>query len=562
MMLFLLLVALTSAAADDLPPTCSRPVYCNSTLLHHIQMARLYPDSKTFVDLQMRNDENTTLAAFEELFDRTNGSPSKEELRKFVADYFDETSELEEWTPNDYKENPPFLNNIRDERFREFAKGLNDIWPTIARRVKPSVLEKPDQFSLVPLTHGFIVPGGRFKEIYYWDAYWIIEGLLITDMHETAKGMIENLIELLHKFGHIPNGSRWYYQERSQPPLLAAMMERYYEKTKDIKFIKKYISSLEKEINYWLDTQLIAFNKDDRVFTLLRYYTPSAGPRPESYYEDYDLAQKLPNKDPNDVYTELKSAAESGWDFSSRWFISENGDNSGNLTNLNTTNVIPVDLNAIFAGALQTTANFHAILNNPRKAAHWGYMAEQWRSSIEHALWDEEDGIWHDYDIVNNKPRRYFYTSNLAPLWMNAVDQRFLAKHGARVLEYLHKSEGIEFPGGVPVSLANTGEQWDFPNAWPPEVSIFINGIQNIGSEESSALATKLAQVWVRACYKGFSETKQMFEKYDALNPGKFGGGGEYTVQAGFGWSNGVILEFLDMYGDKLTSEDTSEVTE
>lgn len=562
MRLFLLLVGLTTVIADDLPPTCIRPVYCNSTLLHYVQMARLYPDSKTFVDFQMRKDENATLSAFQELLDRTNHNPTKEDLQEFVVDFFDETSELEEWKPDDHKENPPFLAKIRDQGFREFAKALNDIWPTLARRVKPSVLEKPEQSSLVPMTHGFIVPGGRFKEIYYWDAYWIIEGLLITDMTETAKGMIENLIELLYKFGHIPNGSRWYYQERSQPPLLAAMIKLYYEKTKDIEFIRKYISALEKELEYWLDTHLIAFNKDDRVYTLLRYYIPSAGPRPESYYEDYELAQKLDkNTDPNDIYADLKSAAESGWDFSTRWFISESGDNSGNLTNLNTKNVIPVDLNAIFAGALQITANFQAILKNPRRAAHWGYMAEQWRSSIEQALWDEEDGVWHDYDILNNKPRRYFYTSNLAPLWMNAVEKPFLAKHGARVLEYLHESQALEYPGGVPVSLVNSGEQWDFPNAWPPEVSIVVTAIQNIGSEESSKLAKELAQVWVRACKSGFTEKKQMFEKYDALNAGKYGGGGEYTVQDGFGWSNGVVLEFLDRYGAVLTSVDSVDAS-
>lgn len=559
----LLLILATAAVAigDELPPSCDRPVYCNSSLLHYVQLARLYPDSKTFVDLQMRHDETTTLDAFGTLLKETNDNPSKEQIKKFVSDYFDETSELEDWTPPDHSDNPRYLLNVRDENLRQFGRDINAIWPTLARKVKSVVLEKPRQFSLIPVTNGFIVPGGRFKEIYYWDAYWIIEGLLISDMVTTAKGMIENLIELLNKLGHIPNGSRWYYQERSQPPLLSAMMYLYYKKTKDLQFLKENVKALEKELYYWLDTHVVSFEKDDKVHTLLRYYSPSAGPRPESYYEDYENAQKFDNaNDHTEFYIDIKSAAESGWDFSSRWFIGAGGDNDGNLTDIHTRSIIPVDLNSIYANALANVALFHTVLGNPRRAAHWGAFAEQWTSTINEVLWNEEEGIWFDYDITNMKHRKYFYPSNVAPFWFNVIDKRVASKHAPKVLDYLKHSQGLDFPGGIPASLVRSGEQWDFPNVWPPEVSIVINALENMKLPEANQLAKHLSEIWIRVCYKGFTDNKQMFEKYDAENPGKFGGGGEYTVQKGFGWSNGVVIELLQKYGEVLAAFDNFDI--
>lgn len=558
----LLIVLATAwlAGAVDLPPSCNRPVYCNSTLLHHVQMARIFPDSKTFVDRVMNYDETKTLSDFDRLLNETNQNPSKEQLIEFVNQYFSEQGELEEWQPSDFSDNPIFLNTVKDEALRNFGKGINDIWPLLSRKVRPEVREKPEQFSLVPVTHGFIIPGGRFKEIYYWDTYWIVEGLLISGMRETAKGMIENLIELLTKFGHIPNGSRWYYQERSQPPMLTAMVALYYKYTQDLEFLRANIASLENEISYWLDTQAITFQKGNEFYTLLRYYSPSAGPRPESYYEDYNITLGLSEQDRTDFYIDTKSAAESGWDFSSRWFITSDGSNNGTLANLHTRFIIPVDLNAIFAGALKNVAYFHSLLKNVRKAAEYGESAKNWMTTIQEVLWDDEAGIWYDFDFRDNVHRKYFYTSNFAPLWQGVVALDLVKINGPRVLNYLKQSTSLNHAGGLPTSLINSGEQWDFPNVWPPEVSIVVNALENIKTNEARELAVNVAQTFVRSCHLGFQEYKQMFEKYDAVRPGQFGGGGEYNVQFGFGWSNGAVLEFLNKYGSILTADDSSDL--
>nr|ABO20846.1 trehalase-1 [Omphisa fuscidentalis] len=556
--LLLLAVAAATTLGEDLPPSCSKPVYCDSDLLHYVQTARIFPDSKTFVDRHMLQDPEEILEEFKQLLNKTK-NPTKEQLQEFVETHFDSEGELENWTPHDFTENPIFLEGIRDEELRQFAKDIHNIWPTLGREIKPLVFEKPERFSFIPMPNGFIIPGGRFKEIYYWDSYWIIEGLLIGGMKETAKGMIENLISLLRKLGHIPNGSRWYYQERSQPPLLSAMMSLYIRESGDIGFLRDNIDALQDELNYWLDSQIVTFDKGDATHTLLRYYALSKGPRPESYSEDYNggLTYKLDDRK-QEFYIDLKSAAESGWDFSSRWFVDNNGNNTGNLTNIHTKDIIPVDLNAIFANALQNMAYFEGLLNKQRRGSHWAYLAQQWRSNIEAVFWDEEDGVWYDYDMVRGKHRKYFYPSNVSPLWMGAVNKHLVKKHSARVLGYLQKSHGLDFPGGIPSSLIRSGEQWDFPNAWPPLVSIVVNALEALGTEEGKKVAFDVAQTWVRACHKGFGENKQMFEKYDAEVPGKFGGGGEYVVQTGFGWSNGCVLEFLAKYGRRMTAHDDS----
>ncbi|XP_038212022.1 uncharacterized protein LOC119832422 [Zerene cesonia] len=554
MLLFFLLAATATA---ELPQTCIKPVYCNSKLLHHVQMQRIFPDSKTFVDLRLVNDENSTLTAFQNLLDETNNNPNKKQVQEFVEKYFDKTSELESWTPPDFNKNPPILPAIRDEDLRQYAKDINDIWPVLGRKVKQAVFENPDQYSLIPVTHGFIIPGGRFTELYYWDTYWIIEGLLVSGMEQTVKGIIGNLIELLNKLGHIPNGSRWYYQERSQPPLLSAMMSLYIRATNDIEFLKENVDALEAELEYWLDTQIYTFDIGDRAYTLLRYYAPSEGPRPESYYEDFSSAQIFDTKErQTQYYIDLKSAAESGWDFSTRWFINDDGTNKGNLTMLHATEIIPVDLNSIFANALQNMAYFQGLLKNGRKGAHWAYLAKQWRNNIKEVLWDDEDGVWYDWDLANKQFRKYFYPSNVAPLWMGAVEKSFVKTNAHRIFNYLQQSHGLDYPGGVPTSLIRSGEQWDFPNAWPPLVSLMVNALEALEIPPAKELAFDVAQAWVRACHKGFSSTKQMFEKYDVEVPGRIGGGGEYTVQTGFGWSNGVVMEFLAKYGRRLTLHD------
>lgn len=537
-------------------PACNSSIYCSGELLHKVQLARIFPDSKTFVDLKLVYSENETLTDFGKLMDDTKRNPTRAQLASFVDSHFLEGMELKEWMPLDFNPEPPVLDQITDPKLKQFAKNVVSIWAKLGRKVESDVAENPDRYSFLYVPNGFIVPGGRFKELYYWDSFWVVRGLLISNMTQTASGMIENLLHLVEKIGYIPNGSRTYYLGRSQPPLLAAMVASYYAATGDLGWLEKHVPTVEKELNYWLSKKKVTVKVKGSNYMLLRYMSDESGvgPRPESYYEDYTSAQVLPTEDMReDFYHEMKSAAESGWDFSTRWFVTARGEAIGNLTDVHATRILPVDLNAIFAGALELVGDFRNRLKDRREAKKWWSLAKYWRSAIKNVMWDPNDGVWYDYDAEARSPRKYFYPSCATPLWTGSIEPNDAPKYAAKLVKYLLSTGALDFPGGVPASVLHSGEQWDYPNAWPPLQSILIGGLENSGYDEARKLAKEQATIWLRANYIGYNHWQKMFEKYSAVQPGHQGGGGEYGVQDGFGWTNGVALELLQRYGKELT---------
>ncbi|XP_026288503.1 trehalase isoform X2 [Frankliniella occidentalis] len=539
--------------SDTIRPSCSSDIYCKGELLHVVQMARIYPDSKTFVDKKVRESPEVALKQFEKLMQETGSNPSFEQVQNFVNQTFEDGDELEEWIPSDWTEQPALLERIENRKYREWAHSLNKLWRMLARKMKTDVRDNPSHYSLIYVPHGFVIPGGRFKELYYWDSYWILQGLLFCDMHETAKGVIENLMHLVKVLGFVPNGSRVYYEERSQPPLLIAMARAYYDKTNDIKFIEDNMETLEKEFNFWMNNSMIEVEKDGQKYNLARYFFLSNGPRPESYREDFETTEHLANstEDRERMYWELKSGAATGWDFSSRWFIDRDGTNKGELKDIKTTSIVPVDLNAFLYGAASSLQFFMTKLNQRNKATGYGRIANELRAAVQAVLWNEEDGIWYDYDALNKKQREYFYGSNLAPLWTNCYDGDKVAHIAEKAVKYIEKTGLLSYRGGTPSSLANTGEQWDFPNCWAPIQALVIQGLDRTGQEDAMNLADELARRWLHANYLGYEQNTMMFEKYDAVNIGRFGGGGEYAVQEGFGWTNGLVFELLAKYNSK-----------
>lgn len=205
-------------------------------------------------------------------------------------------------------------------------------------------------------------------------------------------------------------------------------------------------------------------------------------------------------------------------------------------------------MNSFVYGAFENIAWFYSILGDDKKATYWTEHASNIKKTIDDLLWNEEDGTWYDYDTKLLQPRKHFIATNLAPLWTNAYDSGKAEKLVKRSVDYLRREGITEFPGGIPATTARTGEQWDFPNAWPPLQSIVVMGLQNSGVAEGQKLAKEFAEKWVTSNMIGYYQNGGMFEKYDAENAGQPGGGGEYVVQTGFGWANGVALEFIDMF--------------
>lgn len=193
------------------------------------------------------------------------------------------------------------------------------MWKELGKKVAEHVFYYPDRHSLLPLPYGFIASGGRYKEYYYWDNYWIVDALITCGMSNTAKGMIDNFVTLIIKYGYVPNGGRKYYVHRTQPPMLPYMVMRYYEETTDVLWLRSYIEYFEREIQFWVEKRMFQLTVGDREYSVGIYKSQSMGPRPEAYYEDLTAAEYYKSKEEREAYyNDVKASAESGWDSSSR----------------------------------------------------------------------------------------------------------------------------------------------------------------------------------------------------------------------------------------------------
>nr|XP_022907571.1 trehalase-like [Onthophagus taurus] len=528
---------------------CESPIYCNGKLLTTIQNSGMFVDSKTFVDMKMKKTVFETVGAFHSLMYQYEDEPSREVLESFVRDHFEYENELEDWFPPDFNPEPRFLTRIPDPEVRSFAKRLVWLWPKLGRKLKNDIYRNTDKYSMVPLSNGLIVPGGRFHEIYYWDTYWIVNGLLISEMYHTARGLIDNLIYMVRVYGFVPNGGRIYYAQRSQPPLLIPMAAKYVQYTNDLAWLKKNIIFLKREMKFWKMKRFLTVEKFDNQYDLAYYAVEGYGPRPESYHEDADLAVHLESEgEREEIFTNLKCAVQSGWDFSSRWIYDDNGDCKGSLAQTQAKYVVPVDLNAFLHLAYLSMAYLYGKLGNYERKVYWWQEAKILAHSIKEILWDEEDNMWYDFNVKLREHRKMFYASNLTPLWTGCFPKSEAKRYGKANADYLVRTGIMDYKGAIPTSLEFSGQQWDFPNAWPPLQAIIVQGLESSGHPDAVRLARELAERWVTTVVQGFKETGDMYEKYNCMEVGKYGGGGEYIIQTGFGWTNGVSLEFIVKY--------------
>ncbi|XP_036006207.1 trehalase [Fundulus heteroclitus] len=546
-------LTLFACVTRSLPPPCDSEIYCSGPILHQVQEAKLFDDDKYFVDMKLRSAPGVVLAAFQNLSNEwPNSAIPTEKLQEFLAAHFEKPgTEFETWTPTDWHEKPRFLSGIADEKLRRWGEQIHGLWKSLGRKIQTSVRDHPELYSQIYTPHPVVVPGGRFRELYYWDSYWVINGLLLSEMTETAYGMIQNFLFLVNRYGFVPNGGRIYYERRSQPPFLPLMVESYYEATKDQQFLREALPVLEKEYEFWMQNRSVAVAASGSEHVLNRYNVDADLPRPESYTDDLELAEGLPDELRQRLWMDLKAGAESGWDFTSRWFVNGSGHNDGTLRETRTSQILPADLNALLCRNERTLASFHRLLGNGESAAQYDQAAVRRTEAMEALLWDAERGAWFDYSLVTRSKHLEFYASNLAPVWARCYSQPAM---GEKAVQYLKGSGALNFPNGVPTSLRESGQQWDYPNAWPPLQHMLIEGFSKLASEDAKKLASDLAQRWIKTNWLAYEKYEAMFEKYDVNGDGKPGGGGEYEVQLGFGWTNGVALQLLDQYGATLTS--------
>ncbi|CAJ0928868.1 unnamed protein product, partial [Mesorhabditis belari] len=521
-------------------------IYCGGSLLAAVQNSKIFIDCKHFVDMPLKLDPEVTLAAWNIL--ESQGEISDEQVKSFVEAHFDEPGcELEEVAPVDFHPDTKAYDVIHDESYREWAQVLHKKWPTLTRRVKDLVHGDPSRYSLIALPHPFIVPGGRFRELYYWDSFFTIKGLIASQMFETVRGMIHNMQFLIEQYGFVPNGNRIYYLNRSQPPVLAWCVHAYYKATKDTEFIAQLLPTLRKEMAFFENNRV--YKEEHWIGSLYRYVVSADGPRPESYREDVESAHHLcEESEKRRLWGDIAAAAESGRDFSARWFESS-GPHAGKMSGTRTSQLIPVELNAIIYANYRMMGELCDSTGDIDGAKRCAHLADRLKQAIKQILWNEELGCWFDFDLVSREQTKQFNDTNLFPMFAECVHEGF---DGARLCEYLKKSGALGYPGGLPSSMVASGQQWDFPNAWAPTTWIAIQGLRACQQHE---MAHNIAEKWIRKNFNMWrSSGGKMFEKYNVVSPCyKVGaGGGEYDVQEGFGWTNGVVLDLLTTYGDSL----------
>ncbi|KAI4343142.1 hypothetical protein MLD38_027678 [Melastoma candidum] len=512
-------------------------------------------DPKPYLDLSLKTPLSSASCAFRELLASTNGTPEVRELSRYLEDHFEEAgADVEPYEPPDFEEDGPegFLPRVESDVVRWWGLEVHRLWRSLSSRVVARVRECPERHTVVDLPEGFMVPGSRFRELYYWDSYWVIRGLLASKMYVTASATVTNLIALGARYGYVINGARTYYANRSQPPLLSAMIRETFNATQNLGLIKSSLNVLVREHQFWNSGKhkVIIQGPDGRQHCLSRYFAKWNRPRPESSTIDKESASNVSEKE--GFYRELASAAESGWDFSSRWMR-----NPADFTTTRTTLVLPVDLNAFILGMERDIAFFAELTGDKRTAERFWTASRERVEAINAIFWNEHMGQWLDYWLDDDsllephtwkasRQNKNVFASNYIPLWLQPIYTDHLVVE--KVVRSLQDS-GLICPAGIATSLNNSGQQWDFPNGWAPLQHMIVEGLVKSGLEEARALAEDISSRWIKTNYAVFKRTGEMHEKYDVTNPGEFGGGGEYVPQTGFGWSNGVVLSFLEEFG-------------
>ncbi|KAG2223974.1 hypothetical protein INT45_013431 [Circinella minor] len=565
------------------PRQCDSPIYCESPLLKTIQLASLYPDSKTFVDKPTSKPVDEVLVAFEALGDK----PSNDAIKNFVNENFLE--EGVELKPVSYSisDDIPLLKKIEDPQYRGWATQVNQYWVNLTFEFDTSFLCEGCATSTLPVKRPFVVPGGRFREFYYWDSYFVVRGLLLSELYDVAKDMLLNFLDYVEEYGFIPNGARIYYLNRSQPPFLIEMVKAYYEVTGDEDFIKEALPTLDKEYEFWMKNKSVEI--DGHV--LNHYNVINDSPRPESYREDYETAMLANFTSPEEqipaLYADLSTGAESGFDFSSRWTTVKTNDPDDPLQilrSLNTRNIIPIDLNSLLWGMESNLAEWHRQCKGgkERKAKYYKRQAAKRLEAIHDVFWDEEAVSFFDYNVTSQALDKVFTPASLYPFWLGAVPNKI--KHNTKILSRVFdKTQNYleEYPGILTTSEFNTTLQWDLPNGWPPLQYIAMKAILNVDSwikhdkeqkDGFGGLAYTLAQRFVASAFCSWyktggsvpgllkqldnqTDTGHMFEKFNVADIGDAGGGGEYTVQAGFGWTNGISLWVFNTFSGLIAPD-------
>jgi len=435
-----------------------------------------------------------------------------------------------------------------EQRLREVLSA--DDLQRIELRTLPARADQIREHGLLYVPYPYVVPGGRFNEMYGWDGYFIQLGLLRDGELALARSMTDNFLYEIAHYGMILNANRTYFLTRSQPPFLTEMILGVYDKTHDRSWLRSTLPAIERYYTFWTTPPHLI-----ESIGLSRYYDLGDGPAPEvvsderdaqgrthydrvrEYYrthqvDDYDAAQfydRAADRLTDRFYKGDRSMRESGFDPSNRF-----GPFSAAIIDY-----APVCLNVLLYRMEQDAGRMNTLLGQSAAAAEWQARARRRRQLVDRYLWDSQAGLYFDYNFETGRRRPYPFATTFYPLWagLSSVAQ------ARRVVGNLPM---FEAPGGIVTSTQTSGSQWDAPFGWAPLQLIAVDGLRRYGYQMQ---ADRIARKFVSLVTQDFEARHAIVEKYDVQRRSsdiaaglKFG----YTTnEVGFGWTNAAILELL-----------------
>ncbi len=490
------------------------PVNVYGPLFDSVQLAAVFLDSKTFPDCYPKTDPASIVNAFQSF------NSQESSLENFV---------MENFTLPEIPQT-----NFSTDTSMDVLAHIERLWPVLSRDKQATQAYT----SRILLPEPYIVPGGRFSEIYYWDSYFTMLGLKqSTSAQPMIRNMIENFAFLIDSIGFVPNGNRTYYLSRSQPPFFSSMV-RILASIEGEQVLVEFLPAMEKEYAFWMNGSDMEGERQDSLHVvklldkeiLNRYFDQQPLPRPEAFKEDIELAGET-DRPASALYSNLRSACESGWDFSSRWC-----EDPQELGTIRTTALIPTDLNSLLYSLEETISKAYLIQKDSTQGNLFALRAANRKSAMIKYLWNEELGIFADYHWKDQTTTGIPTLAMAFPLYFGIAQPEQAAGVAAYVEEHFLRD------GGVVTTLVNNGQQWDAPNGWAPLQWICIRGLRNYGFDD---LADNIRDRWIRLNVKVFEDTGRLLEKYNVEDTTLLAGGGEYPNQDGFGWTNGVLMALM-----------------
>lgn len=446
--------------------------------------------------------------------------------------------------------------------------------PSVIHQLGSSDVESIQPPGLLYLQNKYVVPGGRFNEMYGWDSYFIILGLLRDGRLDLARGMAENFFFEIEHYGAVLNANRTYYLTRSQPPFLSSMVMAIHEAEKNA----------GKNDNAWLETAYSYVKRDHAMWTrephlagntgLSRYYAFGEGPAEEALQDESDIYRQVaayflthpttPSYEAEaatvpegkasgaaysvhvcgpvsstscepeqlvklkpEFYKGDRSMRESGFDISFRF----------GPYGAATPHFAPVCLNSLLYKTEKDLEQMSRLLGKNSEATEWRKLAEARQQAVQKYLWDERQGLFFDYNFETEQRSDYRYATTFYPLWAGlATDSQ---------AEAVVKNLGtFEQPGGIAMSVRESQGQWDYPFGWAPIQLLAVEGMRRYGH---NAEADRVSTEFLSMVLLNFARDKTIREKYNVVTRSS-----ETLVKAGysanvigFGWTNATFLELL-----------------